>query len=557
MYFDYDNGLKANDNNHWYYNDTRPGNSGSPMWVLLDSNRYIGTVHAYGDDGSGANHGTRLNQDKFDRIISWVAADTAPTDRPDLVDDGAAYFYGSPTTVIRGVTSMSVGSDVRNLGTTTASNFINRYVLSTNTSISTTDYTLCEATVSSVAPFTWAHSDCSGVVPAAVPPGNYYLGVIYDVYNSKAEFDEGNNTAYRTPLYTVQALYTLTVNKSGSGSGTVTSSPAGINCGVDCSENYMQNTSVTLTAAPAAGSVFTGWSGSCSGTGSCTVSMTAARTVTATFQAKYTLSVLKAGTGTGTVVSTPAGISCGADCTEDYIHGTSVTLTATPDAGMSFAGWSGACSGTGACALSMTSVKTATATFNKVTAELASFTLKNSLIAGCKSVAGTLTLTQPAPAGGFKVTITDTLPSATPPATVTIAEGLLTKNFTVKSTAVGTNQSGTVTAKGQVAAFSQPLTLRPMGMLSVALLPNPVVGGQPVSGTAKLECAAGPGAITAALASTIPGVANPAVASITFPVGTQVLPFNVTTTPVAVVTKPKITAKANGILKSKTLTVNP
>ncbi len=77
--------------------------------------------------------------------------------------------------------------------------------------------------------------------------------------------------------------YTLTVTKSGTGSGTVTSNPAGINCGTTCSTSYTSGTSVTLTASPASGSTFAGWSGACSGTGACTISMTQARNVIATF----------------------------------------------------------------------------------------------------------------------------------------------------------------------------------------------------------------------------------------------------------------------------------
>jgi hypothetical protein len=76
---------------------------------------------------------------------------------------------------------------------------------------------------------------------------------------------------------------TLTVTKAGTGTGTVTSSPAGISCGSDCSESYASGTSVTLAAAPSAGSTFAGWSGACTGTGSCAVTMSAARSVTATF----------------------------------------------------------------------------------------------------------------------------------------------------------------------------------------------------------------------------------------------------------------------------------
>src|SRR5207245_590459 len=79
-------------------------------------------------------------------------------------------------------------------------------------------------------------------------------------------------------------LYTLTVTKAGSGSGTVASSPAGIDCGAMCSAAFASGTQVTLTAVPASGSVFGSWSGAgCSGTGSCVVTMNAAQSVTATF----------------------------------------------------------------------------------------------------------------------------------------------------------------------------------------------------------------------------------------------------------------------------------
>ena len=82
--------------------------------------------------------------------------------------------------------------------------------------------------------------------------------------------------------------FTLITVKSGSGSGTITSAPAGINCGGDCSESYPTNTAVILTATPASGSTFAGWSGACSGTGSCAVTMGVDRSVTATFNAAST-----------------------------------------------------------------------------------------------------------------------------------------------------------------------------------------------------------------------------------------------------------------------------
>ncbi|HTN72491.1 MAG TPA: fibronectin type III domain-containing protein, partial [Methylomirabilota bacterium] len=125
---------------------------------------------------------------------------------------------------------------------------------------------------------------------------------------------------------------TLTVAKNGS--GTVTSSPAGINCGTVCSQSYNSGTSVTLTATAAAGSTFTGWSGACSGTGSCAVTMDAAKSVTATFASQtFALTTSRSGNGSGTVTSSPAGINCGTVCSQSYNSGTSVTLTATAAAG--------------------------------------------------------------------------------------------------------------------------------------------------------------------------------------------------------------------------------
>jgi hypothetical protein len=78
-------------------------------------------------------------------------------------------------------------------------------------------------------------------------------------------------------------MYAMTEGKAGT--GTVSSSPAGISCGAVCSTAYRAGTSVTLSAVPAAGSVFAGWTGACTGTGSCVVSMTAAKSVAATFRA--------------------------------------------------------------------------------------------------------------------------------------------------------------------------------------------------------------------------------------------------------------------------------
>lgn len=167
-------------------------------------------------------------------------------------------------------------------------------------------------------------------------------------------------------LNSIAQTFTVMVAKNGTGTGTVASTPAGINCGGDCNERFPGGTTVTLTATPGAGSVFTGWSGGgCSGTGSCVVSTTA--TTAATFDlpapAPFTVTINKNGTGTGTVTSAPAGITCGGVCSGTYPGGTRVTLTATTDAGSVFTGWNGGgCAGAGACVASTTATVTATFT---------------------------------------------------------------------------------------------------------------------------------------------------------------------------------------------------
>ena len=163
---------------------------------------------------------------------------------------------------------------------------------------------------------------------------------------------------------------TLTVSKLGTGAGTVTSAPAGISCGTDCSQSYVTPVTVTLSAAADSGSTFAGWSGGgCSGTATCVVNMTVDQSVTATFTLNAppppaTLTVNRTGTGTGTVTSTPSGISCGSDCTESYANGTVVTLSAAAASGSQFVGWGGACSGTGACVVTMSTARAVSAVFS-------------------------------------------------------------------------------------------------------------------------------------------------------------------------------------------------
>ncbi|HZS03498.1 MAG TPA: hypothetical protein VFD58_01370 [Blastocatellia bacterium] len=139
------------------------------------------------------------------------------------------------------------------------------------------------------------------------------------------------------------AVPSITVTTAGNGS--VSSADKVISCGNKCSAVYPLGTVVTMVASPASGYVFTGWGGACTGAqATCSVAVNDALNVTATFTPQFTLSIGRG--GSGTVTSAPAGIDCGKNCSAKFAQGTTVTLNATPAAGLRFINWTGDCSGT-------------------------------------------------------------------------------------------------------------------------------------------------------------------------------------------------------------------
>ena len=224
---------------------------------------------------------------------------------------------------------------------------------------------------------TWSSSapsvatvNASGVV-TAVAPGN--TRIVAEVGNRLASVD----------VRVVPRPQVLTIASSGfSGSGTLTSSPAGINCSISgqqatgaCSFTFPGDESVVITATPASGSELVGWAGDCSGTqgAACTVNMNAARNVGIVFRALRTLRLTGSGSGLGTINADQGGILCVSQggtttgtCSGTFVEGAVVTLSVSPAGQSIFRGWSGdACSGSTAisCQVTMNGDRTVNARF--------------------------------------------------------------------------------------------------------------------------------------------------------------------------------------------------
>lgn len=161
-------------------------------------------------------------------------------------------------------------------------------------------------------------------------PGPGELGAIIGAQNAAANLE----------------VPSITVTKVGS--GTVVGG-GGINCGGSCFANLVAGASETLTANAPSNGVFNGWSGVCTGSqAACTFTAAGAMATTATFTTVHTLSVGRG--GNGSVSGAPNGefgtfINCGSSCSAKFQQGATVTLTASPAAGVKFTGWTGSCSG--------------------------------------------------------------------------------------------------------------------------------------------------------------------------------------------------------------------
>ena len=121
----------------------------------------------------------------------------------------------------------------------------------------------------------------SSATDGSTPIGGVLVGADGNLYGTaSAGGSNGFGTVWGYNLYD-----TLNVTLAGTGTGTVTSSPTGINCPGTCSALFTPSTVVSLTETPGTSATFGGWSGACSGSGSCQVTLNSTANVTATFSA--------------------------------------------------------------------------------------------------------------------------------------------------------------------------------------------------------------------------------------------------------------------------------
>ena len=197
---------------------------------------------------------------------------------------------------------------------------------------------------------------------------NLYSGAIPVTSNTMLKYFSVDNAGNLEPVKeeSFTLFSTLTVNTIGSGIGIVNSTVSSIPaCSGSCLATVTAATNITLTAHPVTGHTFAGWSGACSGTSACVISSNGDKSVVANFvdPTAQQLTLSFSGTGGGSV-SGDINCTSGLHCLPISLPlGTVTNILAIPDAYSTFAGWSGACIGTGDCNMTMDADKFVTAIF--------------------------------------------------------------------------------------------------------------------------------------------------------------------------------------------------
>jgi len=323
----------------------------------------------------------------------------------------------------------------------------------------------------------------------------------------------------------------------------VTSADGYIKCGQTCVAQYPAGQVVSLTATTHGFSVFDSWIGCDSVNGNvCTVKMDYERTVTATYTPLYDLNVYTG--GNGTVTSNDGHINCGTVCYYyNYVSGTGVTLTATPDPGWAFIGWSyGGCDRVNGntCSLTMNSNKAVLAGFKFIYPLAVSKSGSGSVISGDGHISCGSRCSSSYPDG------TQIGLSAMP------SPGYTFSSWNGCDSTLGNLCTALISSAKNVSAT---FTFAQVPLTSLTLKPASLKGGDMAIATVNLGQSAPSGGLSIAVSSNSPTLVHPP-AVIVVPGGMTSFSFAVRTSVTRQKAVATITATANTSHVGATLTLN-
>ena len=212
--------------------------------------------------------------------------------------------------------------------------------------------------------------------------------------------------------------------------------------------------------------------------------------------------------------------------------------------------------------VSATITATVTANYNGVSVtagvsvsppSFASLSVAPTSVQGGSASVGTVTMANPAPAGGFTVTLTSDTSSATVPATAMIPAGATSVTFKISTIGVTSTTLANITAANGPTSYTATLTISPATLISIAVKPSQLSGGTSAAGTATLSGPAGAGGAVVSLQSNSSSVTVPA--SVTVTTGATSATFAVQSVPVSSTTTVTLTGTYLGLSQTATLTL--
>jgi hypothetical protein len=258
---------------------TLTGTTGGSLTTIAVAPSNSNTVYAGSDDGfvavstnvSAGTSSTWSHTSTVARSVTYIAVDPATSTTAYVTYSGFSGFLDALGHVFKttdgGVTFTDISGNLPNIP-------VNAIVVDPD--IANTLYIATDIGV-----FVTSNGGTTWSTLATGLPNVAVLALAFD--HTTRTLRAGTHGRSVWDLSLSSTSFALTVTLGGTGSGTVTSSPTGINCPTTCSANFNSSTMVTLTAAAASSSTFAGWSGACTGTGTCSVTMSAAEAVTVMF----------------------------------------------------------------------------------------------------------------------------------------------------------------------------------------------------------------------------------------------------------------------------------